>query len=198
MIVFIFIPSHAQESEYGVFTSQDTYYYGDVLIFTFSIPEVTQQVATLYIIDEQGKSSVPIPMGVGKTETTITSPFPFESQVYPTGKYTLKIEYDGQVYQTEFLLEDSGKAVIPIWIKDVGRLWTSNAISDQTFATAIEFLIKNDIIIIPETQYEESNEEVTIPSWVKTNAEWWTKGLITDEDFAKGLQFLIKIGVIVV
>ena len=198
LFIVITIPIFAQESELSIFTSKDTYYYGDTLTFTVKVSKVTEDIATLYIIDEQGKSSSPIPMGIQQIETTITSPFPFESQTYPTGQYTLKIEYANESAQTKFFLEDSGRIVIPLWIKDVGRLWTSGAISDETFATAIEFLIKNNIIEIPETQSQQNNEKVAIPLWVKTNAEWWTQGLITDDDFAKGLQFLIEIGVIVV
>ena len=34
---------------------------------------------------------------------------------------------------TEFFLEDSGRIVIPGWIKDVGILWVSDMISDKTF-----------------------------------------------------------------
>ena len=192
------IPVFAQESELLIFTSQETYYYGDALTFTVKVSEITEDIATLYIIDEERKSSAPIPIGIQQVETTITSPFPFESQTYPTGQYTLKIEYASQSAQTKFFLEDSGRVVIPLWIKDVGRLWTSGAISDETFATAIEFLIKNNIIEIPETQNQQNKDNVAIPLWVKTNAEWWTQGLITDDDFAKGLQFLIEIGVIVV
>ena len=199
--IIILFANHAvfaQESELSISTSQETYYYGDFLTFTVNVSEVTGEPATLYIIDEKGKSSSPIPLGIELQSTTLTSPFPFEAQIYPLGKYTLKIEYSGNQSITEFNLEDSGRVVIPLWIKDVGKMWTAEAISDETFATAIEYLINNDIIVIPQTEQEQQSEQISIPSWVKTNAEWWTQGLITDDDFAKGLQFLIKIGVIVV
>jgi hypothetical protein len=197
-ILFLNQPVHAQQSELAIFTSQETYYYGDFLTFTIEVSEVTGELATLYIIDDHGKSSSPIPLGIEQQSITLTSPFPFESQVYPLGKYTLNIQYSNQEATVEFYLQDSGRIVIPLWIKDVGTMWTGGSISDETFATAIEYLINNDIIIIPETTSEQSSEQVSIPGWVKTNAEWWTQGMITDDDFAKGLQFLIKIGVIVV
>ena len=198
MFLFSSVPSFAQEESFQISTSQEIYYYGDFLTFTVHISEVTEQTATLFIIDENGKSSSPIPMLIGDEDTTIISPFPFEPQIYPQGKYTLKIQYTDMETTTEFVLKDSGRIVIPGWIKDVGLLWTDDMISDTTFATAIEFLIENDIIVIPQTESQQTEKEVSIPTWVKTNTEWWTQGLITDEDFAKGLQFLIKIGVIVV
>ncbi len=76
--------------------------------------------------------------------------------------------------------------------------WVQGQIDDVTFSKGIEYLIKNDIIKIPETNIEKESENVTIPLWVKTGAEWWTKGQITDGEFARGIQHLIKIGVIIV
>ena len=198
VIIFSSGIAYAQESDFQIATSQETYYYGDFLSFTVIVPEITDEFATLFIIDESGKGSSPIPLSILQETTTLTAPFPFESQVYPQGKYTLKVQYSNEETSTEFFLEDSGRIVIPLWIKDVATMWTSDMITDETFATAIEFLINNDIIVIPTTGSEQSNEQISIPLWVKNNAQWWTEGLITDDDFAKGLQFLIKIGVIVV
>ena len=198
VIIFSSGIAYAQESDFQIATSQETYYYGDFLSFTVTVPEITDEFATLFIIDESGKGSSPIPLSILQEKTTLTAPFPFESQVYPQGKYTLKVQYSNEETSTEFFLEDSGRIVIPLWIKDVATMWTSDMITDETFATAIEFLINNDIIVIPTTESEQSSEQVSIPLWVKNNAQWWTEGLITDDDFAKGLQFLIKIGVIVV
>ena len=198
VILFFNASAYAQQSDFQIYTSQETYYYGDFLTFTVDVPNVTEELAKLYIIDESGKGSSPIPVAITQKSTTLTSPFPFESQVYPLGKYTLKIQYDNKETSTEFFLNDSGRIIIPLWIKDVAKMWTSNMITDETFATAIEYLINNEIIVIPETENEQVSEQISIPEWVKTNAEWWTQNAITDDDFAKGLQFLIKIGVIVV
>lgn len=197
-IIFSSSIAYAQESDFQIVTSQETYYYGDFLSFTVTVPEITDEFATLFIIDESGKGSSPIPLSILQKTTTLTAPFPFESQVYPQGKYTLKVQYSNEETLTEFFLEDSGRIVIPLWIKDVATMWTSDMITDETFATAIEFLISNDIIVIPAAESEQSSEQISIPLWVKNNAQWWTEGSITDDDFAKGLQFLIKIGVIVV
>lgn len=87
------------------------------------------------------------------------------------------------------------EVVLPEWIKNNAGWWSTGEITNDDFATGIEFLINNDIIRVPvtESETEPSNE---IPDWVKNNAGWWSEGLITDEDFVNGLQFLISNGVI--
>jgi hypothetical protein len=68
-------------------------------------------------------------------------------------------------------------------------------VTDKDFARAIEYLIKQKIIMIP---YTESGEETvsSIPEWVKNNAGWWIEGKISDTEFATALQYLVKTGII--
>lgn len=179
-------------------TDRPVYNYGDFLSFTITVSEVTGEDGTLVIRDSSGKPSTPIPVGIFEKTTTINAPFPFESIIYDEGVYTLELEYSGQNTTTEFTLKDSGKIVIPTWIKEMTIWWVQGQINDPTYADAIEYLIKNDIIKLPETETEETADKVTIPLWVKTNADWWIKGEITDGEFARALQHLIKIGAIVV
>lgn len=84
---------------------------------------------------------------------------------------------------------------IPEWIKNNAGWWSEDAIDDNTFIQGIKYLIKNDIIVIPQTQ-QETMETKEIPSWIKNNAEWWADGQIDDETFVQGLEFLIKNGII--
>lgn len=194
MVVLLFgAHAEAQQQDISIYTSQDTYYYGEFLTFTIMVPKVTGEHATLYIIDELGKSSAPIPMIIDKKNTTITSPFPFESQTYPLGQYTITIQYADQEALTEFTLDDDGRTVIPIWIKDVGKLWIDGA-ADKTFASAIEFLINDEIIKVSKDI--GTADKVIIPDWVKIITEWWIQGLVSDDDFAKALQFLINTGAV--
>ncbi|MBT6440700.1 MAG: peptidase, partial [Flavobacteriales bacterium] len=58
-----------------------------------------------------------------------------------------------------------------------------------------EYMIKNKIISIPQTQQETSTSE-EIPSWIKNNAEWWAAGQIDDKTFVQGLEFMIKAGIL--
>lgn len=85
--------------------------------------------------------------------------------------------------------------LIPDWIKEVAAFWCDDKIDDSSFIEGIQYLIDNDIIIVPTTSSGTGGSQ-TIPSWIKNNACWWSQGLISDEDFASGLQYLIGQGII--
>ena len=85
--------------------------------------------------------------------------------------------------------------LIPDWIKNVAEFWCQDQIDDASFIEAIQYLIDNEIILVPAiTEGEVAEQEV--PQWVKNNACWWSEDSITDLDFATGLQFLVKQGII--
>ncbi|MDE1830164.1 MAG: hypothetical protein KGI25_07560 [Thaumarchaeota archaeon] len=93
----------------------------------------------------------------------------------------------------------SGQIVIPVWVKNNAKWWSQNTIDDSTFASGIQYLIKQGIIQIPTTQQgQAASPGVQIPQWVKTNAGWWSSGQIDDQTFVAGIQYLIKIGIITV
>ena len=85
--------------------------------------------------------------------------------------------------------------LIPDWIKEVAAFWCDDKIDDSSFIEGIQYLIDNDIILVPTTSSGTGGSQ-TIPSWIKNNACWWSQGLISDEDFAAGLQYLIGQGII--
>jgi len=85
---------------------------------------------------------------------------------------------------------------IPDWIKNNAEWWAAGQIDDDSFVSGIDYMIKQKIIQIPETQREKSFEKAEIPDWIKNNAGWWSEGLISDKEFASGLEYLIKVGVI--
>lgn len=174
------------------------YTYGEKLFYVIEVSEVTGEIATIYIRDEQGKGSSGIPILITELKTPVPSAYPFEKEIFSTGKYFVDVEYSGASDSIEFELIDSGNIVIPFWIKQVAYFWISDQISDENFADAIEFLIKNEIIIVPETEKESIGNNTQIPSWIKTNTTWWLEEKISDTDFALGIQYLIKIGIIVV
>ena len=84
---------------------------------------------------------------------------------------------------------------IPDWIRNNALWWSEQQIDDNTFIQGIEYLIKNNIIVIPQTQ-QESSESHEIPAWIRNNAGWWAGGSIDDETFVQGLEFLIKQGIL--
>jgi len=84
---------------------------------------------------------------------------------------------------------------IPDWVKNNAGWWAEGQIDDSSFASGIEYMIKEGIIQVPITERQEGAESV-IPDWVRNNAGWWSDELISDEDFAGGLQYLIANGII--
>ncbi|MDH5430879.1 MAG: peptidase [Nitrosopumilus sp.] len=90
---------------------------------------------------------------------------------------------------------NQNEILIPDWIRNNALWWSEEQIDDNTFIQGIEYLIKNNIIVIPQTQ-QETTDAQKIPSWIRNNAEWWAAGQIDDETFVQGLEFLIKKGII--
>ena len=85
---------------------------------------------------------------------------------------------------------------IPDWVKNNAKWWSDGEIDDNTFASGIEFMIKQGIISVPTTSSGAQNDNATIPDWVRNNAAWWANGEIDDNTFASGIQFLVKEGII--
>lgn len=196
-MIISFIPYvHAIQS-ISIQTEKELYSYGDTLSFTIEVSEITGEDAILHIVDEVGKRSSAIPISITDLKTVIPSPFPFEAAVYPQGKYTLEIEYSGNSDTAKFELKDSGNIVIPLWIREVSKYWYNNEISDLEFADGIEFLIKEGIIIVPQSESQTPGNEVKIPNWVKTSTGWWIDRIISDNEYAASLEYLIKAGIIV-
>ncbi|MFQ5782066.1 MAG: peptidase [Nitrosopumilus sp.] len=108
------------------------------------------------------------------------------------GKYFIQLSYDNK--NLGILTFTVLSEIIPDWIKNNARWWSSDAISDSEFTDGIEHLIENKIISVDPS--ERSAAEQKIPNWIKTNAKWWSNDQISDEDFVKSIQYLVKKGII--
>ena len=85
--------------------------------------------------------------------------------------------------------------IIPDWIKNNAKWWSSDTVSDTEFIDGLEYLIGQGLITIPPgTSISTSEQE--IPNWIKNNAKWWSNDQISDEDFVKSIQYLVKKGII--
>ncbi len=93
------------------------------------------------------------------------------------------------------LINQNHEISIPDWIRSNAAWWADGQIDDNTFIQGIEYMIKNQIIVIPIIQ-QETLESKEIPSWIRNNAGWWAEGEIDDNTFIQGLEFLIQKGVI--
>ena len=113
-----------------------------------------------------------------------------------TGVTCLATDNSGNSVRKSFLITvNPPDVVIPSWVRDVAEFWCGDEIDDSSFIEAIEYLIDNDVIIVPTTASSGTGAE-EIPNWIKSNACWWSQGLISNSDFASGLQYLIGQGII--
>jgi len=88
---------------------------------------------------------------------------------------------------------------LPDWIKNTAGWWSSGAIEDRDFSKSIEYMIKEEIIRIPQVQTEKEMGTFSvgkIPDWIKNNAKWWSEDKISDDDFSKGIEYMVKVGII--
>jgi len=91
-----------------------------------------------------------------------------------------------------------GESTVPDWVKNTAGWWASEQIDDSAFLQGIQYLIKEEMIVveIPTEIDSEATEEV--PGWVKNTVGWWAEDKIHDTTFVAGIQYLIGKGIIVV
>lgn len=88
------------------------------------------------------------------------------------------------------------KSVIPVWLKSNSRLWEKDQISDSEFINAVQYLIKEKIIILEN--FTSTGVPTNTPAlpWMKNNAGLWADGQISKKEFAGGINYLITSGTI--
>ncbi len=114
---------------------------------------------------------------------------------------TLIIPFFADDQQIEILgtnvLSSAPTAVeIPSWIKNNAGWWAEGQIGDSDFTSGIQFMIKENIIVIPDLPEQTSETTQGVPDWVRNNAGWWADGLISDDDFISGIKYLVEQGII--
>ena len=67
---------------------------------------------------------------------------------------------------------------IPEWLKIIALWWINDKVDDIEFVTAIQYLIKDKIIILPETPQQSE-----YPRWLTNNAGLWATKIFTNSDF---------------
>lgn len=118
--------------------------------------------------------------------------------------YDVKVDNSGNLWIAdtdnnrvlEFATTAAGTQ-IPAWVKNDAKWWSEDTISDQTFVSGIQYMVKDGIIVVPSTGSSTSQSQ-QIPSWIKNSAGWWASGQISDSDFVKGIQYLISNGIVTV
>ena len=129
---------------------------------------------------------------------------PYQIMILPVDVEKLRSIYGDEGFagnKREIIEDDSKNEVtfqnnIPDWIRNNAKWWSEESISDKDFASGIEYLISNKIIVLPEIISQTETAEEKIPDWIKRNASWWSEGMISDDDFIQGLQYLVQHGII--
>jgi hypothetical protein len=187
----IILPNVSAAPSAQILMDQTTFSYGEKLVYTIEVSEVTGELAIIHIRDESGKGSSAIPIEIAQLKTEIPSPYPFEKQVFPEGKYFIDLQYSGAEHTAEFNLIDSGNIVIPFQTKQIAMSWINNEVSDGILMDAIQKTVETEAINIPFVIDKKLFEKIYIPDWVKTITIWWLEEKISDETFANAFQNLI-------
>ena len=191
-LIIVFFPSVFAEPSVSILMDQTTFSYGEKLVYTIKVSDVTGDFAIIHIRDEAGKGSSAIPIQIPESETLIASPFPFDKEIFPTGKYYIDVEYSGSKDTVEFSVVDLGKTVFPFWMKQIGYSWINGEISDGALMDGIQKAVDGDEWNIVKEMDKSNFGSIYIPKWVKTTAGWWLEEKISDDDFANVIQYLIK------
>ncbi len=109
------------------------------------------------------------------------------------GNYKVSVNYhDSHIGDKLFQVS---KYLVPEWIKNNARWWSSDQISNSEFIRGIEHLIEENIIVIPDSVKSQSTGQ-NVPFWIKNTAEWWSQDIVSDDEFVAALEFLVKNGII--
>ena len=87
---------------------------------------------------------------------------------------------------------------VPSWIKNNAGWWADDLIDDSSFVSGLQWMISNDVIVLPPTEQGVSDGENIIPSWIKKTAGWWAGDEIHDITFVAAIKYLIVEGIIVI
>ena len=174
-------------------TSKHVYEYGDFLSINFQVSELSSHDIIIHITDSSNKTSSPITLPIGKTNSTITSPFPFYKTTFSPGTYRIDAEYNGAKASTSFDLVDSGKIAIPTEFKSLVKTVQQGSPTGKSYAGIIRELLNDDIINIPG--YNQTNQ-THVPQWFIKNVQWWSDDTISDNDFGMSIVYLIQKGII--
>ena len=185
-----------------VSTAKSSYNSGDIV--TINGSGAQSYVISIQILAPSGDSIAklqPFQTGAGEFSTVWIVP---GGAVY--GIYTIKASDATQTVQTTFNLGtetlqkpetySDSKTSIPDWIRNNAKCWSDGQIADSDFTSGIQFMIKENIISIPDLPEQTSETAEGVPDWVRNNAGWWADGLISDDDFVNGLKYLVEKGII--
>jgi len=79
------------------------------------------------------------------------------------------------------------EGLIPAWIKSTASFWVEGDISDSEFITALQFLVKEGILVIPSEQDEKIDvSQLTVQELKEQSVSWNYKDILRNEEYYKG------------
>ena len=79
------------------------------------------------------------------------------------------------------------EGLIPSWIKNIALLFGQDQISDSEFIGALQYLVKEGIIIIPSEQDEKIDvSQLTVQELKEQSVSWNYKDILRNEEYYKG------------
>jgi len=151
-----------------------------------------QQQDDIFFVIVEGFETEYVEITNGADSRTILIPFFLgDTQIEIIGTDAFEVELEEIILEPE---PEPEEIEIPAWIKNNAGWWADGSIGDKDFVQGIQFLITEEIMIIPPTE-SGSGSSQPIPAWIKNNAGWWADGSIGDKDFVQGIQFLITDGI---
>ncbi|MDI1495722.1 MAG: hypothetical protein K8823_1030 [Cenarchaeum symbiont of Oopsacas minuta] len=175
------------QSEILVDIEMEEYTVGDYLNFTLRVPEIIQENATFTLV-HKSYPNMSITLPVPNTTSIYPAIDPIDS-FYPSGIWTIQIQYGDMFTKDTFMVVDSDEIYLPMWLKDVFQLWTQDVISDIDYGGFLYVLYEAKIIdkFIP-IQIESAQ----IPDWFKhKSTTWWIQGNISDSEYVASINYLV-------
>lgn len=185
-------------------TDKSSYLPGEVVELRVIVSKVLNSSPTLKITTPNG--------------AIVTKSFPISSQstklilddisTSEPGNYKYLLEYGGFKNTGEFVVkeiekkteekpvESKNNIIIPDWVRDSAKLWSTDKMTDDRFAKGIEVIIELKDIDVPNLLTPGEKFTQKIPYWFKNNAKWWFDGKIPDLEYTTSIEFLIKKGII--
>jgi tetratricopeptide (TPR) repeat protein len=100
-----------------------------------------------------------------------------------------KYPYTATEKPTNTMKHTIGK--IPNWVKQTTNWWTLTSISDEKFIEGIQYLIKKEIITIPENKKFENTNELKMISFIRNNLSLWSQNETSNDEFYRNANWLI-------
>ncbi len=182
------------EFDIDIFLDKSQYRPGEIINATIITSKLIENNIVYWFEDPSGNNSEQISF-VNYASDTFTIPHISEINSLQ-GSWKIHVKY-GTV-ESFAVFGISGEPVssekthvgVPNWIRNNAHWWIEEQITDDDFATGLEFMIKEKIILIPNLVPSDSSE-AQIPNWVKNTARWWADGLISDQEFVNAIKFLV-------